>query len=1117
MRDIMRKMCFLIAFLGMIAVPRISDAGFSDLAGRVAAWWKAGTIGVHAMDGDAETGAEPNGNGVPQGDGGDVQGDDAPAAEDATSTSTPGMCLVPQDPPVTVCSTDSGFLCVATPSGGASGSEIILTGTIDRASSVLASIEIVAQNDYTKKITSVDTRLPATGSCDAKGLFTGPFCLDAEGVFAAKVDLLEDGPYTISVSASRLSGGSMTQQVRVSRVIAPKLTSSNIVFMPDIATSDSIPSTTTHVTVAVDLLGECQFCDFIGASTGGVTVTVENTIRDAAGIEKRVACSTRTEQGGQGRFMLGVPVGLGQNKLMIRACNAAADGSSCPSVGGFAFSAEGVVDASDAVEFLTPEPRPSYDMDEYPTIPWSFRLAGSNACVSVRFNREQTAEYCPDEGGVYSVELHPRIGINVASLATGSGREEFAWTFGWGKILSPHADGAGMIAVPQALEAGLTDHLLKDVLFPVLNQYLVSDEFEALLERMLAGSASNDMDDGKGRDTETVSIPQCDAGSGGSFSTRLRGRPAIGSVKFKNLALEKGTLFLTADVKDVQIGLDLVPEKDLPPLPLVISFRKALVDLALTSRRAEDGQPLILLTSPHDDCDYKSATYCKHVPAPLIFKNFVGGSTSYGGFVTCDMQLASGKAKEACAAINSLNAQTAVIGEKVLDAINEALYCGGSAALTKAARSGIAIPPVVTGCNADDEACEGVASVIPSVRIPIGVTLDQGLGISPKGLLVSAGLTFGDAETYAHTPAEAAIPSAGIIVGRQTGNAALKTPGGLGGSINGALSLDAVNALLFTAVAQGDGRDTLGILDLDVHESFFRKLGFDFVERCDKEEAAETTTDEKNGPSKFCLMRPRVSELLGTALTTYGYFEGKHPLMLAVRGNRALGARLAVVDAADLPSMSEGDAAGMESPGGSLISIDVGGLTLSFYALEVDEAAGNDAHGNPAIKVDGDGHPIIHSMRPEDPDPWNGPIVRFDLTLILGAEVGELQLDPKDDSQFTLHIGVLGDRTRLVLTPVPGSNATTVPSAGLVSSLAETLKIGMTLLEGFDIPVPREFAFEADDDGVFGMLGLSKIDFGDEGLTLSFDTDLNKVKVAISAALTQILHVEGEEQTFEVH
>ncbi|MFH1830340.1 MAG: hypothetical protein ABH871_06150 [Pseudomonadota bacterium] len=1055
---------FLFAVL--LFMPMASQAGIMDFTKRAAQWWLSRSIGSSAAEkvsSEEEDSEDSGGSGFSAG-----------------SSAVPGKCQVPQSPPITQCDLGSGFLCVSTPLGGTADSSFILKGTIDRQSSVLASIKIIAQNEYTKKITQVDTSSPAVSGCWGSASFGRPFCLDNDGYFAAVVELAEEGPYTVSVSATQLTGNAEQRQVRISRVIPTDLSADDIAFDPDVKSVQSVD--TSHVTVTVDLLGDCQFCDFIGASTGGVTVTVENAIVNENGEQKNISCATTAPQGGQGRFVVGIPVGSGKNSLTIRACNAASEGSACPQVSGISFSASGVVDVSDSVEFLSPEPLPSYDSEKYPVIPWKFKLGNSDACIEVRFNRQAPIKLCPNSQGVYSIDLIPTEGINVVSLAQESGTDEFAWTFGWGRIISPYASEDNGMQIPSALELGLPAATLTDILIPFINNFLASDERNILLKQIFDGvdddSASSDNGD------MLDLIPHCSSEASSKFSTVLRGEPKIGQAMLKDLSFDQGTMNLSVMLKDIEIGLDLIPQKDLPPLPLVIAFRAAKLDLALMNERSSAGEPLLFLSSYHNDCEYKDGTYCKNKPAPLVPANFIGGANAYGGFIRCDVSLAGGKAVEACNAINSLNAQTGVLSETVLDGLNDVIYCKGSSVLTALARRGIWLPPVVLG-----------SKVLPNVKIPIAVSLKDGIDLSTSGMLVDASVMVGDKETYAQTPLQYHIDSAGIIAGAGFGERTFDAPDA-GGDVNIAASLDAVNAFLFAAVAQGDGRNAKGILDFDIHELFFKELDFDFVKECD---AYEVPPGEEAAPPTLCHIRPRVSELLGSALTTYGYLPGNHPLLLAVRGNRALGIRVSVDDV-----------------DGSLLSVDIGGLGLSFYALEVDEALGTDEYGNPALKLDANGNPIIHSMRPDDPDPLNGQIISFDLSVLLGIEIGDIEPDPTDDSKFRINIKVLGDHSRLVLTPLAGSNTTTVPAAGLVSALAEKLKLALAELEDFNIPVPREIALSADDDGIFGMLGLAKITFDSEdGLKFDLEQKRNTAVLAVKAAITQILHHSGVEKTYE--
>ncbi len=1129
-----RRMLALLTALCLITIPASSDAGLIDLAKRVKVWWSSRSIGVISL---AEDG------GAPTDDGGDgeqpADTDGEGGAKPGTGTQAiPGMCQAPQEPAEVHCELGSEFLCVETPPGGVAGDHVVIRGTIDRQGSVLASMRIAAQNEYTKTTSSIDTSAPAESGCLDDNSSDRPFCLDKDGRFSAEIKLPENGPYTISVSASRLSGESLERKVRVSRVIAPLFDEKALTLEPDVRKDSTVDA--PQVMVSVSLLGDCQFCDFIGAATHGVAVSVENVIKDNSGKERRISCSTTVEQGGQGKFMVGVPVGAGTNTLTVSACNAAVE-SNCPKVSGITFTGAGGAVPDEGITFVSPPPQPSYDSAEYPTIPWKFSLATGGECVDVRVNREAPQELCPDGGGGFSTTISPKYGINVASISRKGGAEEFAWTFGWGSIKSPYAGEGGTVAVPSAAELGLPASTAKEMLLPLINNYLASDEFRAMLNSAFEGD--QDSSDKPADEPVREAIPGCETYGGGDFTVKVRGKPQIGDAAITNFAMSKDKVDLSLVMDNVSAGVNLIPNNGLPPLPLIVSFLRMGIDLSLVIGKSADGRMTVLMSSPHDDCSFKAGSYCTHKPAALIPANFMGGADATGGFIKCDVSLAEGKAREACAAINNLNAQTGIVSEKVLDAVNDALYCGGSEFLTRMAHRGINLDPIcIGGCSSGTEGASAL-SALPAVSVPVGVSIGGGSGISQQGLLLEAGVSFGNAETYAKTPASVRIPSAGIIASRGFGEKVFNSATDGAGDLNLALSLDAVNSLLFTATVQGDGRDVRGLLDIDVTEKYFSDLEFDFVKECDEftppKEGEEKSDAPKAGQcgepegkakekSTLCALRPRVSELLGSALTSYGYFPGNYPLLVAVRGNRALPPRVEAVSLAELPVVKNADAGGVTTkaadstytPSGSLMAVELGGLTISFYALQIDEKQQPDKYGNLPIKLDAQGHPVIKSMLPEDSDPWKGQIISFDLSALIGIEVGDVAADPCDAAQFSLPIRILSDRSRLVLTPINGSNSTTVPSAGLVSLLAEELKYALSSLSNadkpFSIPLPRSVPFKADDEGMFGALGLAKIDLGNDGLALRVESDANKLVAAITASITQILHKGGKEEQYKL-
>ncbi len=1095
----------LLLLLIVFGAPVSAHAGVGDWVAHAKSWWSAHTLDSNGVIADPKFDVAEETEPVPEP--ADPEEEESEEEEGGRRARVPGMCVVPQEPAVTACEIGSGFICVNTPPGGVDGDTVRIRGTIDRRGSVLASIRIAAQNEYTKRIAEVDTSEPAESDCWKESPPDRPFCIDGEGRFSALVALADPGPATITVTGSRLSGESLERRVRVSRVIAPELGFDRIQFDPDVTAGGAVDA--PIVTATVDLLGDCQFCDFIGASTGGITVTAENVVVSADGTTRRVSCPTTVEQGGQGRFLIGVPVLSGQNTLTVRACNAAVEGH-CPEVSGITFSgAAGEMN----FDIQSPPPQPAYDAADYPKIPWSFSLGDGAGCISMQFNREGPAELCPDASGIYHAELHPRSGINVATLAPDGVTEAFAWSFGWGTIESPHAKGArGRMTVPSAAQLALPARTAERMLIPFINNFLASDEFQDLIADFKMGG--DEKKDASDDEDFSHLVPKCGGTASSGFRIALRGKPKLGHAEIRDATFETDAVALDVRIKNLSAGIDLHPDNGNAPLPLTVVFRRAKFDIRLEIAQGSDGEAMALVTSPHDDCDFKRGSYCQHKPTSLIPQHYVGGAHTYGGFIRCEVALASGGAKKACKAFNSLNAMTGVIGEKVLDAINDMIYCGGSAALTKLMRRGIALEPIELGC-AEGEACEGtLTKLLPPLRLPLGVSLDDGLDLSSQGLLVSAGMSVGDADLFSHTPKSARVDSAGLIRVRDDDEGAISSASAGGKDLTAALSLDAINALLFALVAQGDGGDYRGLLDIDVHEHLFNDLGFDFVKECDQ---FVPIPGEAEAPPTLCHLRPRVGEMLGSALSTYGYFEQNQPLLLAIRGNRALGPRLAVTSLDELPVVSRagndnpamdggGDA---DVPEGSLVELQLGGVTLSFYALDADRP------------YDADGAFRIQSMRPELDDPWDGPIVSFDLTLLLGIEVGDIELevpeewDDQGQEQFVTTVRTLADRSRLVLTPIEGTNATSAPPLGLISALREKISLGIAGIspreKAIRIPIPREIALESDDpESMLNKLGLRTLTLTDDGLGLSFDDEHNAVLIGLRAIITQVLHQNGK-------
>ena len=1058
-----RRLIFIIILC--LAFPQLASAGvYNDtksylirVLSNISGWWETKSVG-------------------PAGEG------DEPEESGPAEVAAPGMCQVAQQPPVIVCEKGSGFLCVNTPEPGVAGTSIIIKGTIDKAGSMPASISVSVQHEYTKKTQFVDTSNPESSDCWDSELSSKPFCLDDDGFYAARVPLGELGPYTVAVGATRIAGDSVTSTVRTSQVKSFSMADGNVKFEPDIRATNIVDK--PYVDVTVSVIGDCQHCDFIGASTFGVTVTVENVMRDSNGNTSSISCATNVEQGGQGVFVVGIPVGNGANELKITACNAATQ-DACPTVSGVKFEGRGGIEG---LSIINPPPSPSYSSSDYPTVPFQFKIPGAPAdtCVDVSFNRDSKQEICSSSDGIYDIDLNPQAGLNVLTIDNDELGIHFPWVFGWGEIASPFAQGGGVedgLAAKNAFELVLPKETITDIIGPMISNILKSDELAELAKKISSEGDASSTDEQQ--DETSVEIPKCSSGGGslGDFKLTLVGDPSIGNAKIEGITFEKDKMRASINADNASVTIGLV--KGEQTVPLKLSFRKVVIDLLL---RVDKQNGLVLLDSPHTDCDYKSARFCKGTPAALIPQNIVGDATPFGHFVRCDAD------EDICEAFNSLNAQTGLISDTVLDAINNMLYCSGSKALTGLVKEGIR-----------DKIEIKLGDIAGPFDLPAGLNLGGGITIDEKGLLIGAGIVAGDAELFSNMPDALKIPSVGAI-GSSKGPL-ITSVDSAGAKLRLAVAADAINRLLFAvnSFADSNGR---GVLDIDISEPFFAKAGFDFVSECDA--FIESGGQDASSYSPLCNMRPRVSELLGTPLTRYGYFPAKHPLLLRIKSNRALPPHISVVNITEIPIVvydTQTGGTSNEEIGSNLLDVQIGGLVMSFYALEVDDSGEIDKYGNLPVKLDSQGNPVIRSMRPGDPDPSHGQIASFELALLLAVEIGDVKASPEDPSKFEIMVRPLANRSRLVISPVAGSNSTTIPPVALISVLREKLQYAINIYssreEAIRIPVAKEFSFDEE------LLGT--IDFGSNGLSLSFDDDYDYISAGISASITQILHQGGVE------
>jgi len=136
----------------------------------------------------------------------------------------------------------------------------------------------------------------------------------------------------------------------------------------------------------------------------------------------------------------------------------------------------------------------------------------------------------------------------------------------------------------------------------------------------------------------------------------------------------------------------------------------------------------------------------------------------------------------------------------------------------------------------------------------------------------------------------------------------------------------------------------------------------------------------------------------------------------------------------------------------------------------------------------------------------------------LALEIGDVVTDPTDPSRFTLTLRPLADRSRLVLTPVAGSNATTVPPEGLVSALREKLTYALTIFsareKAIKIPIPKVLTLAPKvptPDNFMSMLGLRDFFFDDEGLAMEWNEASSYLTIDVAGTIRQIITAEPRE------
>ncbi len=789
------------------------------------------------------------------------------------------QCDAPPIPTPIVCEAGGKFLCVNSAPGGVKEGFVILKGRLNLEQATLGQFGVSTQHEYTKKIKTISISKIAGNDCwEEPILRDGQLCLQNDGTYSVRVPLEEVGPYTLFVTATKLAGAPMQTTVRVSRVIAPTVTEEVISYEPQ---------GTHHTKVILDLLKGCgeakEACDFIGASTGGVQVTIANTMTGPP--QKKVSCETTTMLGGAGRFVIGVPVQPGKNQMVLHICNAATgfDLSGCPKMVSPIFDVGGEIPK---IEILNPLARgPFYwDSDSSLGVPLRFRIKGllPTACtgeVTVVFNDGKSFPVCPNGEGVYETILQPVYGYNVAAIeATLNGTTwKHAVPFGWGKAISPFTPQGELKptkewTLKKALQFWIPKKIINEVLLPRLHVFLNSDEFKKSVSDVAEGigrgpSTGNGSEEKKGR------FPSyCPASNGDSFKIRVSDPPKWDEITLRPLSFEAGSLKIAVAFKNVSIGIQIYKDEngdqkpDLDPLPIRIVFKT----LSLRPQIQSNGS--IQLSSPYTDCDYKREGLCRHMPALIIPKNFKGGASRAGAFAVCDWtQRISKKMEEICDALNTIDRQTGgVFEEKVLDTINTAYSCEGNRFLQSFLSNGFPLNQEV-----------GPLAIVGKLMV-------GKLGIEEGGLFFSVDTRFGDENIFKLWDPSVRQRGAGILVGNaETLDLAHSKEGPIGMSLHLPLL-----SQLFWGLSDKEGHRQF-VID----EALFKNAGFDFAKECvAKEIEKEETDEEPERKNPLCNVWPRAREILGGEISEYGYLAPTAPLRILVVPSTAFPLRVSALD-----------------------------------------------------------------------------------------------------------------------------------------------------------------------------------------------------------------------------
>lgn len=1007
------------------------------------------------------------------------------------------MCGQGAKYPMKSCELGAGFLCVNTPPLSIVETSVLVKGTIDLKNNSLSTITASIQNEYTNEYNQIKFDKPdSTSNCWNSG---SGFCLDSEGYFSILLPLGEKyGPYTILVTATRASGTPSKEKIRISRVVAPKLTKENI----------KIEKNGSGAQINISFLDNCQSCDFYGISTGGLEITATNIINASDGGTKQVGFSTNVSTGA-GSFSFCMPVESGSNNITITACNAATgfDVSKCPTV-----KLEPLGDESSGTGLIWTTPLQNfYGADVNPSIDLSFKIGGteSKSCdetnILLSFNRDPEEKICPDGSGIYTISLNPEAGINIGVIQ--DGEKAYPFSFGWGEIVSPYDESGRTktndeLWIPSAGGFAVNKSFLTDTVRSLANNYLKSDDLKNLLVKV------TELTDTKKTPTEEdlkvkeeikdirSTIPMCGAGEESSLNFGITSPPKLGLAEIPQIEFEQDAISFVLNLKDVAVtaSVTLKDGSNDALLPLIVAFRKVYSPIRLEVDRTS-GTPKFLLTSDSTDCEYKSKNACTHRPAILVPKDFLGAASKGGAFVACDASIDS-----RCDGLNQTNMMTGLVSMTVLDTINELLYCDGSAYITYLIRNKMKDVPIQVGCaetnypkapfvkfgNCDDN--KGMFTNKGWI-IPLGLDLlNNQFNVTENGIFGVVPALVGDEDFYSGLPDYVRKNSTGYIRRPFVGsNPTISSNTGVDFGV--ALGEEFINAILFLLTEQSSAGG--GLLDWDYHDIMLNNVGFDAAKECDG--FKPKSSDDK--PPTLCNLRPRVGELLGSALTANGYFPQKQPIMLRLRGNKLIAPHIGF----------------FQRNGKQYIDIQFANVDTYFYILETETTT--DQYGNMILKTDGSGRPIIRSMNPNDPNPENGPIVKFKVSAMIALEISKIATDPEDASKLSMTIRTDPDLSKIFFQPVNGGNATVIPDESLISALNEKIKYGISIYsepkKAIKFKIPKDIAFDKPSIG-----GIQKISFGKDGVQMGVEQSQEYLDILLKFIFTQALQINSETVTF---